>query len=140
MRPYILDSLKNNLTTTHAKSYVLASVCSRWYTPELHVVTIGIYAYASSSPWYHGLYPGVKVLGVKYSEAASDSLLCVGICYKSLARQDLLKGPKPSTGLSGCSADAWKLWTVPLYFTCGFMDSFMCLIFSIRLHFVHMLS
>ena len=99
MRPYVLESLKNNLTTTHAKSYMLASVCvwhvcSRWYTPELHVVTIGIYAYASSPPWYHGLYPAVKVFGVKYLEAASDRLLCVVICYKSFASQVLLKGPK----------------------------------------------
>jgi len=45
-------------------------------------------------PWYHGLYPGVKVFGVKYLEAASDRLLCVGICYRSLALQVLLKGPK----------------------------------------------
>jgi len=46
--------------------------------------------------------------------------------------------PNPSTGLrSGCRADAGRFWTVPLYFACGFVDSFMCLIFSIRLHFVH---
>jgi len=38
--------------------------------------------------------------------------------------------PKPSTGLgSGCSADGGRLWTVPLYFTCGFMDLFMCFSF-----------
>jgi hypothetical protein len=50
-------------------------------------VTIGIYAYASSPPWYHGLYPGIKVFGVRYLEVDS-------ISYKALASQVLRKGFK----------------------------------------------
>jgi len=32
---------------------------SRWYTPNLHVVTTDIYTF--DPPWHQGLYAGVKL-------------------------------------------------------------------------------
>jgi len=98
-------------------------------------------------PWYHGLYPGVKVFGVRYLEASSDRLLCFGICYKSLARQVLLKGAPTDGNL--CAPNRQLDSGVVAALMPGGCEQFRCilhavlwtylcvLVFSNRLHFVH---
>jgi len=39
-------------------------------------------------------HPGVEVKGFNYLPEGGDSLLHVGICCKSLASQNFLRGPK----------------------------------------------
>ena len=105
-----------------------------------HHSSICIYAFAS---WYHGWYPGVKCL-----EPASDRLLCIGICYKSLEGLVLLQGPKQME-ISGpqtfhftwesavCSAAGSPCLPFECILHAVLWTCLSVLVFSNRLYFMH---
>jgi hypothetical protein len=58
---------------------------NRWFTPNLQVVSFDFQHIIS--PWHQDLHYGLEEIGVKFLWAGGDSLLYVGVCYKSLTSQ-----------------------------------------------------
>jgi len=63
---------------------------SRWYTSDLHIVVIYIYAFIPL--WYQGIYPDLEEICVKCLWPGGDSLLHVGVCWKLCASWVLVNG------------------------------------------------
>jgi hypothetical protein len=61
---------------------------SKWYTPEFYSHCRHL------SICLNVAHPDVEVKRFNYLSEESDSLLHVGICCKSLATQNFLRGPK----------------------------------------------
>jgi hypothetical protein len=55
---------KHNNAKKFVSSMYTQHTGSRWYTPDIHVDTTDIYAYAP--PVHQGLYPSVKQISVQY--------------------------------------------------------------------------